>query len=127
MQWFTRSSLLVVALWLSVPMDADAQDVAAGQKTFNACRACHQIGDHAMNSIGPVLTGVVGRKAGTFPDYRYSDANKNSGIVWDEPTLMEYLRNPQAKVPGTKMMFPGLKKDEDIVNVIGYLKTQVLH
>ncbi|AMN42165.1 c-type cytochrome [Rhodoplanes sp. Z2-YC6860] len=126
MQLFTRSSLLVVALWLSVPMGAKAQDVAAGQKIFNACRACHQIGDHALNSIGPVLTGVVGRKAGTFPDYHYSDANKNSGIVWDEPTLMEYLRNPQVKVPGTKMMFPGLKKDEDIVNVIGYLKTQVV-
>ena len=55
--------------------------------------------------------------AGTYPDYHYSDANKNSGIIWDEATLKEYLRDPKAKVPGTKMVFPGLKSDEDIANV----------
>ena len=60
--------------------------------------------------------------AGTYPDYHYSDANKNSGIIWDEATLKEYLRDPKAKVPGTKMVFPGLKSDEDIANVIAYLK-----
>jgi len=69
-----------------------------------------------------VLNGVVGRKAGTYPDYSYSDANKNSGITWDEATLKEYLKNPRAKVPGTKMIFPGLTKDDDITNVIAYLK-----
>jgi cytochrome c len=127
MRFFAKSFLFVVALWFFGPADAYAQDAAAGQKTFNACRACHQIGDNSVNSIGPVLTGVVGRKAGIIADYRYSDANKNSGITWDEPTLTEYLRNPQAKVPGTKMMFPGLKKDEDIANVIAFLKTQTAH
>ncbi len=65
---------------------------------------------------------VVGRKAGTYPGYAYSDANKNSGITWDVATLKEYLKNPRAKVPGTKMIFPGLPKDEDIDNVIAYLK-----
>ena len=101
---------------------ASAQDVSAGEKTFNVCRACHEIGDGAKNLVGPVLSGVVGRKSGSYPGYAYSDANKNSGITWDEATLMEYLKNPRAKVPGTKMLFPGLKRDDDIVNVIALLK-----
>jgi cytochrome c len=101
---------------------ASAQDVAAGEKAFNVCRACHEIGDGAKNLVGPVLNGVVGRKSGSYPGYVYSDANKNSGITWDETTLMEYLKNPRAKVPGTKMLFPGLKKENDIVNVIAFLK-----
>jgi cytochrome c len=101
---------------------ANAQDAAAGEKVFLKCKACHQIGEGAKNAVGPVLNGVVGRKAGTYPDYSYSDANKNSGITWDEATLKEYLKNPRAKVPGTKMIFPGLTKDEDIDNVIAYLK-----
>ena len=105
---------------------ASAQDVAAGEKTFNVCRACHEIGDGAKNLIGPVLNGVVGRKSGSYPGYGYSDANKNSGITWDEATLMEYLKNPRAKVPGTKMLFPGLKRDDDIVNVIAFLKQHPL-
>ena len=99
-----------------------AQDTAAGEKIFNVCRACHEIGDGAKNLVGPVLNGVVGRKSGSYPGYPYSDANKNSGITWDEATLTEYLKNPRAKVPGTKMLFPGLKKDDDILNVIAFLK-----
>jgi cytochrome c len=101
---------------------ASAQDAALGEKIFARCKACHQIGEGAKDAVGPVLNGVVGRKAGTYPDYAYSDANKNSGITWDEATLKEYLKNPRAKVPGTKMIFPGLPKDEDIDNVIAYLK-----
>jgi cytochrome c len=101
---------------------AGAQDAALGEKVFLKCRACHQVGDGAKNGVGPVLNGIVGRKAGTYPDYTYSDANKNSGITWDEATLKEYLKNPRAKVPGTKMIFPGLPKDEDVDNVIAYLK-----
>lgn len=101
---------------------ARAQDAAAGEKVFLKCKACHQIGEGAKNAVGPVLNGVVGRKAGTYPGYSYSDANKNSGITWDEATLKEYLKNPRGKVPGTKMIFPGLTKEEDIDNVIAYLK-----
>jgi cytochrome c len=101
---------------------AAAQDATAGEKVFAKCKICHQIGENAKNAVGPALNGVVGRKAGTYPDYHYSDANKNSGITWDEATLKEYLRDPKAKVPGTKMVFPGLKSDEDIANVIAYLK-----
>jgi cytochrome c len=101
---------------------AAAQDAAAGEKVFAKCKLCHQIGESAKNFVGPVLNGVVGRKAGTYPDYHYSDANKNSGLTWDEATLKEYLKDPKAKVPGTKMVFPGLSSDEDIGNVIAYLK-----
>jgi cytochrome c len=101
---------------------AVAQDATAGEKTFNVCRACHEIGDGAKNEVGPALNGVVGRKSGSYPGYNYSDANKNSGLIWDEATLQEYLKNPKAKVPGTKMLFPGLKIDDDIVNVIAFLK-----
>jgi len=99
------------------------QDAAAGEKVFRVCKACHQIGPDAHNAIGPVLTGVVGRKAGTYPGYNYSDANKKSGIVWTEDELKKYLQHPAAVVPGTKMTFAGLPKPSDIDNVIAYLKT----
>ena len=102
---------------------AFAQDAAAGEQVFKKCKVCHMIGDGAHNSVGPVLTGVVNRPAGTYPGYSYSDANKTSGITWDEATLTVYLKNPKAKVPGTKMTFPGLQSDDDIKNVIAYLKT----
>ena len=101
---------------------ASAQDAAAGEKVFLKCKACHQIGEGAKNAVGPVLNGVVGRKAGTYPGYSYSEANKNSGLTWDEATLKEYLKNPRGKVPGTKMLFPGLTKESDIDDVIAYLK-----
>ena len=114
-------SVAGAALIASVSASA-AQDAAAGEKVFAKCKICHQIGEGAKNMVGPVLNGVVGRKAGTYEGYHYSDANKNSGITWDEATLKEYLKDPRAKVPGTKMVFPGLKSDEDIANVIAYLK-----
>jgi cytochrome c len=110
-------------LTLSASIDAaSAQDAALGERVFVKCKACHQIGEGAKIAVGPVLNGVMGRKAGTYPDYTYSDANKNSGLTWDEATLKEYLKNPRAKVPGTKMIFAGLTKDDDIDNVIAYLK-----
>jgi len=101
---------------------AAAQDAAAGEKVFAKCKVCHQIGEGAKNMVGPVLNGVVGRHAGTYEGYHYSDANKNSGITWDEAALKEYLRDPKAKVPGTKMVFPGLKNEKDRQDVIAYLK-----
>ena len=99
-----------------------AQDAAAGEKVFAKCKICHQIGEGAKNFVGPVLNGVVGRKAGTYPDYHYSEANKNSGITWTEAELKKYLKDPKAVVPGTKMVFPGLQSEQDIDNVIAYLK-----
>jgi cytochrome c len=77
-------------LALSGALDAaNAQDAALGEKVFLKCKICHQVGEGAKNAVGPVLNGVVGRKAGIYPDYAYSDANKNSGITWDEATLKE--------------------------------------
>ncbi len=105
------------------PSHAFAQDVEAGRKVFQNCRACHQLGDKAKNSVGPALNGIVGRKAGTYENYKYSEANKNSGLTWDEATLTEYLKNPRAKISGTKMTFPGLRSEAQIANVIAYLKT----
>ena len=84
--------------------------------------ACHQVGPNAQNGIAPVLNGVLNRRAGRYPDYNYSSANKNSGLVWDAQTLANYLRAPAKLVPGTKMIFSGLKKDQEISDVIAYLK-----
>jgi cytochrome c len=120
MKWV---SLTIASIGLAVPASAArAQDAAAGEHVFVKCRACHQVGETARNMIGPSLNGVVGRPAGTFPGYSYSDANKNSGLTWDEATLKDYLKNPRGKVPGTKMAFPGLTSETDIDNVIAYLK-----
>ena len=99
-----------------------AQDAAAGEKVFAVCKACHQIGEPAKNAVGPVLNGIVGRKAGTFAGYAYSDANKNSGLTWDEPTFREYIKDPRAKVPGTKMIYAGLKDEQKISDLLAYLK-----
>jgi cytochrome c len=94
----------------------------AGATVFKKCMACHQIGPNAKISVGPVLNGVVGRPAGTYPNYAYSPANKNSGITWDEATLAKYLPNPQAFLPGTKMTFVGLPKPQEVADVIAFLK-----
>ena len=99
-----------------------AQDPASGEKIFVQCRACHQIGPTAKNAVGPVLNGLFGRKAGTIEGYAYSPANKNSGITWDEATFREYIKDPKAKVPGTKMIFPGLKDEKRIDDLIAFLK-----
>lgn len=100
----------------------DTGDPAAGEKVFAKCKVCHQIGEGARNAVGPELNGVVGRKAGSVPEYSYSTANKSSGITWDEVTLKRYLKDPRGVVPGTKMIFPGLSKEKDIDDVIAYLK-----
>lgn len=116
------TTLAATAALVASVAGAMAQDAAAGEKVFLKCKVCHQIGEGAKNAVGPVLNGVIGRKAGTYEGYNYSDANKNSGITWDEATFKEYIRNPKAKVPGTKMIFPGLTTDADVENVLAYLK-----
>jgi len=100
-----------------------AGDPEAGKQVFKKCHACHNVGEGARNAVGPILNGVVGRKAGSVEGYNYSEANKSSGITWDEATLDVYLKDPRAKVPGTKMSFPGLPSDTDRANVIAYLAT----
>jgi cytochrome c len=102
---------------------ANAQDAAAGEKVFVVCKACHQIGDSAKNGVGPVLNGLIGRKSGSVEGYNYSDANKNSGITWNEVTFSEYIKDPKAKIPGTKMAFAGIKDEQKIKDLIAYLHT----
>jgi cytochrome c len=117
-----RLGLIASAFLVGLATSARAQDAAAGEKDFLVCRACHQIGPGAKIAVGPVLNGVVGRKAGTYPGYAYSPANKDSGIVWTPEELDKYLTNPQAVVPHTKMIFPGLKDDQKRKDVIAYLE-----
>ncbi len=101
---------------------ANAQDVAAGEKSFNKCRACHQVGETAKNSVGPELNGLFGRHSGSVAGYNYSDANKKSGITWDDAVFAEYIKDPKAKIPGTKMAFAGIKKEDEIKDLTAFLK-----
>ena len=100
-----------------------AQDAAAGEKVFSVCKACHQAGDKAKNAVGPMLNGLFGRKAGSIEGYNYSNENKNSGVTWDDATFMEYIKDPKAKIPGTKMIFAGIKDEQKIKDLIAYLHT----
>lgn len=98
-----------------------AGDPAAGEKVFNKCKACHQVGETAKNAVAPALNGLGGRKAGAVEGYNYSDALKGSGITWDEASFKEFVKNPKAKVAGTKMVFPGLPSEKDQDDVWAYL------
>lgn len=99
-----------------------AQDVVAGERVFQQCRSCHQVGVDAKNGVGPILNGLFGRKSGIIAGYNYSDANKKSGIVWDELVFSEYIKDPRAKVPGTKMSYAGLKDEKRITDLTAFLK-----
>ena len=117
-----RSLVLVLGAGIFAIVPGHAQDAASGEKIFVQCKACHQIGENAKNAVGPVLNGLFGRKAGMIEGYSYSPANKNSGITWDEATFREYIKDPKAKIPGTKMAFPGLKDPKQIDDIVAYLK-----
>jgi cytochrome c len=99
-----------------------AQDVAAGEQSFKKCLPCHSVGPEATNKVGPALNGLDGRKSGSVPDYSYSDANKNSGITWNDASFKDYIQNPMAKIPGTKMAFAGIKSENEIGSLWAYLK-----
>jgi cytochrome c len=114
-------SLLVVIASSATATAALAQDVAAGKTSFNKCMACHAIGEGAKNKVGPELNGLNGRKSGSAPDYSYSDANKNSGITWSEAEFKDYIKDPKAKIPGTKMIFPGIKNEKEASDLWAFL------
>ncbi len=118
------ASLLALSLVAVLP--AAAEDVEAGVKVFKKCAACHTVGEDAKNRVGPQLNALFGRAAGSIEGFKYSRAMVTAGaegLVWDEETITGYLRKPKAYLKGTKMVFAGLKKDQDIVNVMAYLKT----
>jgi cytochrome c len=117
-----RRVVVGAALVAALAAGAAAEDLDSGKAIFNKCRACHQVGENAKNLVGPILNGLIGRKAGTVEGYNYSQANKTSGITWDEATFREYIKNPKAKIPNTKMVFAGLSDDQDIDDLLAYLK-----
>jgi cytochrome c len=116
-----KSSVAATALLVVSTAVAMAQDAQKGKAVFNQCMACHAIGPGAQTKIGPELNGLDGRKAGTVPNFSYSDANKNSGIVWSEATFKDYIKDPRAKVPGTKMIFAGVKNEQQVNDLWAYV------
>lgn len=112
------------ALLLSSAVGAAAQDAAAGEKVFNKCKACHAVGEGATNKVGPQLNGVIDRKAGAVEGYNYSPALKKAaeeGLVMSEENIAKWVSSPKAFVPGNKMSFVGLPKEQEVKDVIAYL------
>lgn len=122
-------SAVAVCVTLGSPFAAAAQDGNAkdGEDVYRSqCRQCHQVGPDAKNALGPVLNGVVGRKAGTIDGFSYSPANKKAGEdgwVWTEENLQKYLENPRGAMPGNRMAYAGLKDEQDRKDLIAYLKS----
>ncbi len=98
-----------------------AGDADAGKKVFNKCKACHAL-EEGKNKVGPTLFGVMGNKAASVQGFKYSKALQESGLTWDDATLAKFLAKPKDVVPGTRMAFAGLKKDDEIADVIAYIK-----
>ena len=120
MKKFALSALVIIASSAAATA-ALAQDAEAGKTSFNKCLACHAIGEGAKNKVGPELNGIDGRKSGTAADYNYSDANKNSGITWNEAQFKEYIKDPKAKIPGTKMVFAGVKNEKEVNDLWAFI------
>ncbi len=111
-----------IALLLAAAGGAQAQDAARGETVFKrVCAVCHMVGPDAKNRLGPVLNGIVGRKAGTIAGFAYSPANKNSDVTWGETELKSYLRDPKAFMPGNRMIYAGLRNDADLGDLVAYL------
>ena len=111
-----------VALMAGVS-SASAQDAAAGEKVFNACKACHTL-EAGKNRVGPSLHGLIGRPAGSVEGFAYSPAMKNAGVTWTDENLAKYLADPKGFVAGNKMAFAGVKKEDDLKNLIAFLKQE---
>ena len=117
-----KSVLAAAVVMAAMIQSAQAQDVAAGEQSFKKCFPCHSVGEGAKNKVGPVLNGLDGRHSGTVADFSYSDANKNSGITWNEEIFKDYIKDPRAKIPNTKMIFPGIKNEKEAGDLWAYLK-----
>lgn len=122
--WITAAAVIVAATATAAgPAVAQSADATRGQRVFNTqCKACHTVEKDGASHTGPNLHGLFGRKAGTGGGYDSSAAMKNSGIVWDDTTLAEYNRDPKGKVPGTKMLYNGVKNATQLADLVAYLK-----
>jgi cytochrome c len=118
-----KLTLCVLAAFMSMAgvSGALAQDLAAGETSFKKCLACHSIGEGAKNKVGPVLNGLDGRHSGSVEGFSYSDANKNSGITWNKDQFLDYIKDPKAKIPGTKMAFAGIKNEKEAQDLWAYI------
>ena len=123
MRTLTALALAALVSLAALPGARADGDAAAGEKVFIKCKACHMVGPDAKNRVGPELNGVIGRVPGTLDTFAFSPAMKEfgTGKVWDEATLTDYLTAPRKVVTGTKMVFVGLPKPQDVANVIAYL------
>ncbi len=116
-------TLAFAAMFLLVPRLALAQDAQAGKRVFNKCIACHAVGPNAPNKIGPELNGLFGRTAGSVEGYTYSPANKRSGITWTEETFATYIKDPRGTIKGTKMVFAGIRNEQEVRDLTAYLQS----
>ncbi|MGL5362449.1 MAG: c-type cytochrome [Bosea sp. (in: a-proteobacteria)] len=114
--------ILAVAAVTLATGSAQAQDAAAGERLFNQCKVCHQIGEGAKNTVGPQLNGMFGRKAGTVEGYSYSNAYKGLDKTWSPENFAVYIKDPRGVTPGTKMVYAGMKDDTQIANLTAYIK-----
>jgi cytochrome c len=116
-------TIFAAVLAIALPAGAIAQEGAKrGEKVFDECRACHTI-DGSNSAVGPSLRGVLGRKAGTLDDFRYSPAMKRAEIVWTRQTLDAFIADPQKLVPANRMPYSGIPDAKNRADVIEYLQT----
>jgi len=116
-------SVSIAALLAAGNASAQSGNEARGERLFNQqCKACHTLDKGGASTVGPNLHGLIGRKAGSTEGFSSSDAMKASGIVWDDKTLAEYLKDPKGRVPGTKMVYVGLKQEAQQADLIAFLR-----
>ena len=120
---YLGAGVITGALALGSSVALAQGDAAQGEKVFNQCKACHAV-DEPKNKVGPHLVGIFGRPAGSVEDFRYSDAMKESGITWNEETIAAYLADPRGYIKGNRMAFVGLKDQDDLADLIAYLKEE---
>jgi cytochrome c2 len=119
---YLSTAIVAGALALSSTAALAQGDAAQGEKVFNKCKACHAV-DEPQNKIGPHLVGIFGRRAGSVEGFRYSDAMKESGVIWNDETIAAYLADPRGYIKGNRMALAGLK-EEEIADLIAYLKEE---
>ncbi len=117
-----RSSFVFVLIAPLFVVAAHAADLEHGAQVFRKCATCHMVCPDAKSKLGPPLNGLIGRKTGSIEGYNYTDANKNSGLTWDDETFTRYIKDPKGVIPDTKMSFAGLKDDDDIKDLLAFLK-----